>query len=241
MLEEEFINYIFDSMKNVLFLLLMLFCIGACTSKEEKEKQAAERAKIERERFYNDSIVADSLRRENERKRLEEEQLDSIPKAETAKTIKDLSRYFTFKKDEFSIDDRVWVEPKDKPLYIDVNAIFCYFQTNNNKASNLRLKIQYTADDWLFIRSYKFSIDGMAFDYRPDDIKRDNSSNIWEWADNQITAFDQSLITALMMAKSAKIRYVGEQYHKDRNITSQQLLSIKRTVQLYRAMGGTIN
>lgn len=227
-------------MKKCLFLMLMALCIGACTSKEEKAKQAAEKARIERERIYNDSVIADSLKREKERKRLEEARLDSISKAENEKTIKDLSKFFTFKKDEFSSDGRTWVQPKDRPMYIDLNGIYCYFQTNDGKASNLRLKIQYAADDWLFIQSYKFSIDGMAFDYYPDNIDRDNDSEIWEWADNQITASDQSLLTALMMAKNAKIRYVGKQYYKDRVITTKQLKSIKRTVQLYRAMGGSI-
>lgn len=226
-------------MKKCLFLMALVLCV-ACTSKEEKAKQAAEKAKIERERVYNDSIIADSLRRESDRKRLEKERLDSISKAENEKTIKDLSRYFRFKKDEFSSDGRIWVEPKDRPMYIDVNGIYCYFQTNDGKASNLRLKIQYAADDWLFIQNYKFSIDGMAFDYYPDNIERDNNSTIWEWADNQVTASDQSLLTALMMAKDAKIRYIGRQYHKDRVITAKQLKSIKRTVQLYRAMGGSI-
>ena len=227
-------------MKKCLFLIAVVLCVGACTSKEEKAKQVAEKAKIERERFYNDSIIADSLRRDRDRKRLEKERLDSISKVENEKTIKDLSRYFTFKKDVFSNDGRTWVTPKDRPMYIDVNGIYCYFQTNDEKASNLRLKIQYAADDWLFIQSYKFSIDGMVFDYYPDNIDRDNNSTIWEWADNQVTAFDQSLLTALMMAKNAKIRYIGRQYHKDRVITAKQLKSIKRTVQLYRAMGGSI-
>lgn len=220
--------------------MMLLLCVGACTSREERDKRVAERAKIEREKFYNDSVAADNKKKESEKKRLEEARLDSISKVETAKTIKELSKYFTFKKDEFSNNDRVWVAPKNVPS-LNRNGIYCYFQTNKDRASNLRLKVQYAADDWLFIQYYIFSIDGMALEYRPDNIETDHNSTIWEWADNQVTSFDQSLITALMMAKSAKIRYVGRQYYKDRTITAQQLLSIKRTVQLYRAMGGRIN
>ncbi|WP_303208609.1 hypothetical protein [Bacteroides oleiciplenus] len=231
-------------MKKILFLMVFLVALVGC--KQEKSNVSVDTSQqitdsIFNEKFYNDSVAADNEKKELEKKRLEEARLDSISKVETEKTIKELSRYFTFRKDEFSNDDRVWVEPKDAPKYLNRNGIYCYFQTNNDKASNLRLKIQYTADDWLFIRYYVFSIDGMVYEYRPDDIETDHKSTIWEWADNQVTSFDQSLITALMMAKSAKIRYVGRQYNKDRAITAQQLLSIKRTVQLYRAMGGRIN
>lgn len=225
-------------MKKVMFLMMLLIVFLGCN--QGRSNVSVDTSQQITDSIFNDSFAADN-EKELERKRLEEAHLDSISKAEMAKTIKDLSRYFTFKKDEFSQNDRVWVEPKDAPKYLNRNGIHCYFQANNDKASNLRLRIQYTADDWLFIRYYIFSIDGMVFEYRPDKIETDHKSTIWEWADNQVTSFDQSLITALMMAKSAKIRFVGRQYHKDRNITSQQLLSIKRTVQLYRAMGGTIN
>ena len=80
----------------------------------------------------------------------------------------------------------------------------------------------------------------MTYDYTPDNIERDNDSSIWEWSDKRLDMYDQSLINALLMAKKAKIRFVGKQYHKDKTITQQQLLSIKRTVQLYRVMGGSI-
>lgn len=159
------------------------------------------------------------------------------PKIDSAR-VKELKPFFNFKKDEF--ENYTWVIPKNSPKYIDVNGIYCYFALNGTTASNLRLKIQYAADDWLFIQSYKFSIDGMTYDYTPDNIERDNDSSIWEWSDKRLDMYDQSLINALLMAKKAKIRFVGKQYHKDKTITQQQLLSIKRTVQLYRVMGGSI-
>lgn len=206
-------------MKNVLFLMVFLVVLVGC--KQEKSNVSVDTSQQITDSIFNEPSVY-----------IEEVMIDST-------RIKELSPYFTFKKDEF--ENVTWVEPKDKPKYIDVNDIFCYFMTDGDKASNLRLKIQYAADDWLFIRKYKFSIDGMSFDYAPDDIKRDSEQSIWEWSDNRITAYEQSLIDALVIANNAKIRFVGDKYNKDKNITSKQLLSIKRTVQLYRAMGGAIN
>lgn len=228
-------------MKKILIMMIGLsIALTSCMSKEEKEKQAKEKAKIEREQFYNDSIIADNERKKAEEKRIEELRQDSIHKAESAQTMKELKPYFTFKKDEFSDNNTEWVMPKDAPKYINHNGIYCYFQSNDGRASNFRLKIQYAADDWLFIRYYIFSIDGMVFEYRPDNIETDNDSSIWEWADNQITAIDNSLINTLADAKSAKIKFEGRQYNKVKNITSAQLKSIQRTLKLYRAMGGSL-
>lgn len=150
-----------------------------------------------------------------------------------------LKPYFYFKRDEFN--NGIWVEPKDAPQYVDVNGIYCYFMLVDGRASNLRLKIQYRADDWLFIRSYKFSVDGQVFDYFPHKIERDHKSYIWEWSDAPVTSNNQIIIENLANAKEAKIRFIGQQYHKDKVITSKQLKSIKRTIDLYYAMGGVIN
>lgn len=204
-------------MKKIVLFICVLCFVGCKQEKKESTIDTSQRIK--------DSIV-------NELKKPIEE-----PKIDSAK-VKELKTYFNFKKDEF--ENHTWVEPKDSPKHVDVNGIYCYFALNSAIASNLRLKIQYAADDWLFIQSYKFSIDGMTYDYTPGNIERDNDSSIWEWSDNQLNMYDQSLINALLMAKKAKIRFVGRQYNKDKTITQQQLLSIKRTVQLYKAMGGSI-
>lgn len=150
-----------------------------------------------------------------------------------------LKPYFSFRKDEFG--GQVWVEPKDAPQYVDVNGIYCYFMLVDGKPSNLRFKIQYRADDWLFIQSYKFLIDGNTYDYVPGKVERDNDSYIWEWSDTQVSVLSESLLKSLSVAKTAKIRFVGRQYHKDKDITAKQIASIKRTLDYYYTLGGKIN
>lgn len=217
---------------HLLSATLITVVFFSCNSNNSKRETDSYKA-------YYDSLVAVSSDA-NQLAELEKKKTDSIQNIEKRKEIKKLLPFFKIKKEEFSNDDIQWVKPKDAPKYIDQNAIFCYFQVTNNRASNFRLKIQYASDDWLFIQQYKFSIDGMVFDYIPDEIKRDNDSSIWEWSDQQITAIDNSLINALAMAKKAKIRFVGQQYYKDRAISSSQLSSIKRTLKLYRLMGGSL-
>lgn len=155
------------------------------------------------------------------------------------KTVKELKQYFTFKKDEFDSSGSVWVEPKNRPRYTNVNSVFCYFQKTGNVVSNFRFVIQYTADDWLFIENYTFNIDGMVFDYYPDDIKRDNNSTIWEWSDNNINSVDMSLINALASAKKVKVKFNGQQYSSKRALTKKEISYIQRTIKYYRALGGS--
>lgn len=155
--------------------------------------------------------------------------------------IKELSQKFKFKKDEFDPRSIVWVEPLSAPKYTDINSIYCYFYQIGGKTKNFRLRIQYTSDDWLFIRKYQFSIDGNAYEYIPaNGVERDNGNgHIWEWSDNNISHIgDVELIKALANAKNAKIKFIGSQYHNIRTITKKEINSIKETLELYTASGG---
>ena len=165
-------------------------------------------------------------------------ELSAKMEKERLNTIKNSKLYFRFDSDEFN--GLTWVIPKSAPRYLNRNGIYCYFQSNNDVASNFRLRIQYTADNWLFIRSYQFVIDGFTFSYTPDKVERDNNSTIWEWSDQQVSSFDMSLINALYSAQNAKIRFVGKQYHKDRVISKKELESIRRAFDLFVAMKGKI-
>ncbi|HWB24684.1 MAG TPA: hypothetical protein VG738_04350 [Chitinophagaceae bacterium] len=163
----------------------------------------------------------------------------SAPAVDSAK-IKDLLKYFSVKKDEFSTTNTVWYGVKTIPDYVNVNTIYCYFGTDNGVADNLRFRIQYTADDWLFFKQVQFSIDGKAFEYEPSDTKTDNGDGrIWEWFDEGLTSADKDLIYALANAKTAKMKLIGTHYYSVKEITQSQITGISRTLDLYKAMGGS--
>ena len=111
------------------------------------------------------------------------------------------------KKDEFSGHE--WYFHKTSPTYNSVTAIVLYFSKSDEKASNLRLKLSYAADDWLFIKKYDFMVDNEHFVVMPDEIKRDNSGGkIWEWSDVPYTDWPR-VIEAMATASSVKIRFAG--------------------------------
>jgi len=167
------------------------------------------------------------------------EEFKQTAKLDSTKS-KELKQYFRIRIDEFSTTGKTWYEPKSAPKYANKNGIYCYFQTENEMPSNLRFRLQYYADDWLFFNKVQFSIDGKAYDYIPSNTETDsgNGGYIWEWFDESVSESDKELINALANAKSAKMKLIGRQYHDIRTVTQDQIKSIKRTLELYEAMGG---
>ncbi len=155
--------------------------------------------------------------------------------------IKILEKYFRKRKDEFSKTKKTWYEPKSAPTYVNKNALYCYFQTENGIPNNLRFKLQYLSDEWLFIQKVQFSLDGKAYEYIPSKTETDNGDGeIWEWFDESVNASDKDLLMALSIAKKAKMKLIGRQYFEVKPITQDQILNIKRTIELYKAMGGKL-
>ena len=164
---------------------------------------------------------------------------DKTGKVDSAK-IKDLLPYFNAKKDEFDPDGKTWYKPKSAPRYTDQNGIYLYFAVHNNKTMPLRFRVQYYSDDWLFFKKIQFSIDEKAYEFIPSGTETDsgNGGKIWEWFDEALTGSDKDLIYALVEAKSAKMKVIGRQYYDIKTITQSQIRDMKRTLDLYRAMGG---
>lgn len=174
-----------------------------------------------------------------ESKKQEAAELKKTIKIDSAK-IKELKKFFYVKSDEFSNNNLKWHKVKSAPRYTNANGIYIYFQTENGIPSNLRFRLQYYSDDWLFIKYAQFSIDGKAFEFYPNNVETDNGDGgyIWEWWDESLTSSEHDLIYALAYSKKAKVKLIGRQYYDIKNISQEQILGIKRTLDYYAALGG---
>ena len=145
------------------------------------------------------------------------------------------------KKDEFDPNGKIWYEPKSAPQFTNRNGIYLYFATQNGQVIPLRFRVQYYSDNWLFFKKIQFSIDNNAYEFIPSDTETDsgNGGKIWEWFDEVLTGSDKGLIYALVGANSAKMKFIVRQYYDIKTITKSQITDMKRTLELYRAMGGT--
>lgn len=153
-------------------------------------------------------------------------------KVDSAK-VNELKPLFKFKTDEFSTDKTTWVTPKSAAKYRNMNGLHCYFSNNN-----LRFVVQFHRDNWLFIKECQFLIDGKPFLLIPEEVKRDNDySGITEWFDISVDYKNSDLIEALAAAKSAKVKFIGDQYVDIKNISAKEILGVKKTLELFNAMG----
>ncbi|MEL1244519.1 hypothetical protein AAEO56_09620 [Flavobacterium sp. DGU11] len=185
------------------------------------------------------SLENNIIKDEKIRKKEDEKNFQATANIDSSK-IRELKKYFVIKSDEFSNENKKWYTPSNAPKYTNMNGIYFYFQTENNIPSNLRFRLQYYADDWLFFDKVQFSIDNKAFDYVPTNTETDSGDGgyIWEWFDEGLTITDRDLVYALANAKTAKVKLIGDKYYDIKTITKKQILNFKRTLDLYNAMGG---
>lgn len=215
-------KFIIITISAIVVIAGLFSCGGSSTN-------STETAKVAREQFIRDSIAHAEFVR------------DSIAKAErNAKIIEANKPLFKTASDEFS--NCAWVEPKSAPKYRNQNGVYCYFQLENNEASNLRFVFQYYADEWLFIRNMIFNIDGENITIAPDmDTDCGNGGMIWEWCDEKVGyGVSEDFIKKLAYATSVKVKLNGSQYYDTKTLTSAQIKSIKDTYEYYTALGGRI-
>ena len=219
------------SLSKVCYLVLALLAISCGPSPEKIAARAAAEEAAKREQFVRDSIARAEFVR------------DSLMKVKILHQCKGL---FVTKKDEFS--DVTWVLPKSAPKYRNRNAVYAYFAMEGDTPTNLRFVYQYHADNWLFINSMIFNIDGENITIYPN-MERDcgNGGMIWEWCDEIVrpgrhedSQVNVYFIKKLGAAKSVKVKMNGSQYYNTRTLTSEQIKSIRDTFNYYWALGGNV-
>lgn len=142
------------------------------------------------------------------------------------------------------IKEITWYRDKTSPQYNNYNGFFGYFGKSNTGSPFLRLRIQYAADDWLFIEKYIIKVDGVTYEIEEEkygEIETDNGNGgIWEWLDRAVTKRELEIMKAVANGKSVKIRFIGKQYYKDKTISSKQKRALRNVIDAFEAMGGNI-
>lgn len=193
-----------------------------------------EKGRIAREKFVKDSLARAEFIQ------------DSIATAQrNAEVIDRCASLFTIQTDEFT--NKAWVMPKDAPKYRNSNGVYCYFATENGKpVKNFRFVYQYYASDWLFIRSMIFNIDGENITIIPKmETDCGDGGWIWEWCDESVnyssSGINEEFIKKISNASSVKVKMNGRQYYNIRELTEEQIQSIKNAYEYYLALGGSFS
>ena len=145
-------------------------------------------------------------------------------------------------KNSMSFQTSCGLPPKTAPKSVNRNGVYCYFVMYEGKPVTLRFRYQYYSDEWLFIESMIFNIDGENITIIPDmDTDCGDGGKIWEWCDEAViggNSVDEKFIAKIANAKSVKVKMNGSQYYDTRVLTAEQIKSIKDTYEYYKALGG---
>lgn len=139
------------------------------------------------------------------------------------------------------VQEITWYFDKNSPKYVNVNSLYLYMGSKRDSTPTLNLKIQYAADDWVFINKYIFKVDGKAYDIYTGDfgVTRDNNEGgIWELYDVELDQNNYEMIKAIISSKKTIIRHQGDEHYSDRVITSTEKQGLKNVLDAYEALGG---
>jgi hypothetical protein len=188
--------------------------------------------KADRFRDFNDneilSLAKTALKKHEEAELLKKQQAEKRSALALKKMIKNSDK----------IEGVDWYKENSSPKYNNQNGFFLYIGKRAAGNPWLRLRIQYFADDWLFIESFIVVADGQRFERNAVKFERDNNSEIWEWYDENLTDADLQMINAIISSKEAVIRFNGRQYRKDKKITESQKAAMRNVLDAYKALGG---
>lgn len=134
------------------------------------------------------------------------------------------------------VDGITWYRDKNSPRHANVNGVFAYLGDKNDRAW-LRFRIQYAGEDWLFVKKAIFIADGTRLE-ATGEWERDNKSTVWEWLDVSADPEQIQLIHSIASAKEVTLRLEGQQYHRDRKLTQQELKSMRNVLAAYAELGG---
>lgn len=172
---------------------------------------------------------------------------EDSPSVDDKKT-QELLPFFETITDKYSESKTTWYVPKEKgksispDRYWDSSSFdfYLYFGTFDNTFSPIHIVIDYTDNDWLFIKKLKFLIDGDVIEYRPQKMKTNTlyGGKISEDSDETVTSSNRKLINKLLTADSVEVKLEGSKYYREKILSDVQISNIKRTIALYKAMGG---
>lgn len=225
-----------DSGCGVLLLIgLVIFVIVLAVNQSRKgySEVAIVDSIIEDTTVVDTSVVVDESQSNIEAKRI----LTSLANIKvTPERFKKIYKSSRLKRDEFT--KSTYLYDRSSPQYVNRNGVSCYVETDLFDNPRLHLSLQYYSDDWLFIQSAKFSVDGETIDYTPDDeFKRDSGDGkIWEWSDNVVSEYEVPLLAKVALSKTAKVKFIGKQYHDIKTVTPKQKLAIKNMLIIYKGL-----
>ncbi|MEL6729087.1 MAG: hypothetical protein AAFP81_10040 [Pseudomonadota bacterium] len=179
------------------------------------------------------ATIAQQRQEQRKAERAERDRREAAKLAARRKPLEDkrraiLSKY-RLETDKFS--KTTFYTHKNSPRFLNTRSTAYLYIGIKNDRPYLRMKIIYTAGEWLFFTRAQVFADGdvrTLYSGNWHDIDRDNgSSKVWEWVDVSPTTAQISALRLISTASEATIRYDGRDYRKDVNMSRADRIALK--------------
>lgn len=117
------------------------------------------------------------------------------------------------KPDQFS--GNVFYEHPNEPPYANSRTYLTVYAVQNGGYVNLRMRLNYTDDDWLFVSRATFNIDSRMVRFPGGNWQRDNNHDIWEWIDVPVSGDVRTILEQIAASNKTIVRFQGQQYYDD--------------------------
>ena len=157
-------------------------------------------------------------------------------------TKEELAPFFT----EQESESQILVQPKG--ITSATNGIYCYFLIRNNRATGLRLHIQYWSENYANVHFYSYDVDGKNYSYIANRSKTGSSdprfaATTFYWYDNDANRSDINFLNALVKGKNVTVKLIEKSTNEIVNtltLSEEEKLGIQRTLDYYYALNGAL-
>lgn len=148
---------------------------------------------------------------------------------------------------EDPVEKTVWVRHKGSPKGVAAtNDLSLYFQLNEKtQPHNLRLKLGYHGDEWIFMKSFSFRIGEHLHTIQVSHFEANREAllgnGVTEWIDLPIAKQAATALRAVSEPGEVILRLSGDKLFTDRKISNETRMILHQTLDAYQWLGGVID
>ena len=189
-------------------------------------------SKKERDGVTNYNTLSEAMAKIKELK----DQASAKQKAEAEQQVK--QAFSKMKTSTDKVEGIEWYMPSVFPKYADTRSYVLPYVGQQGTNTWLRLRLNYTADDWIFFKQVIFSIDGINYykSYDYNGVERDNDTEVWEYVDFMPTTEDIDMLKKIAISKETIVRFQGDQYYYDLTVKNSDKEAIGDVLTVYDAL-----
>lgn len=137
------------------------------------------------------------------------------------------------------VEGVTWYKPSTYPRYVNSRSYVLPYIGQSGSSEWLRLRFNYTGDDWVFFEKITVWIDGKSYykTFSYNEVERDNGSgDVWEWVDISVTDSDMEMLEKIVQSKETIVRFEGDSHYYDLTIKSSDKTAINQVLIAYESL-----